>query len=145
MARIEEDVDIDSLATETFSKNTPNALQTSLGDALDQILTCAEASIRINSFGGMGNGVDNKIKGCYLTNTAYNQSIKGFPKYQPLLSVGNVLMVQIYRANTLILHRLDSQLTAIKNNANALNEINRVIGSVSYYGHHRHYDEDEFQ
>lgn len=27
---------------------------------------------------------------------------------------------------------------------NALNEINRVIGSVSYYSHHRHYDEDEY-
>ncbi|XP_066928951.1 ubiquitin carboxyl-terminal hydrolase 9X-like [Clytia hemisphaerica] len=36
------------------------------------------------------------------------------------------------------------QVSPFNGKMNALNEINRVIGSVSYYTHHRHYEEDDF-
>lgn len=36
------------------------------------------------------------------------------------------------------------QVSPFNGKMNALNEINRVIGSVSYYTHHRHYEDDEY-
>ena len=49
----------------------------------------------------------------------------------------NVLKIYIFRL---------LQVSPFNGKMNALNEINRVISSVSYYSHHRHtgYDEDEY-
>ena len=39
---------VDGIATATFSKYTPNTLKTTLGGALNDVLTCAGDLIQIN-------------------------------------------------------------------------------------------------
>ena len=131
MATIEQEVDVDELATITFSEWTADKLSSNLGLALKQVIKCAVASIKINTLGGIGNGIDKTFKSTYLENIAYYKSIKGYGQYRDLLSFGNVAAVQVFRFNNCILNAIVEGLERIKKDEAKLAAMNEKVKKLS--------------
>ena len=125
--------DIDNTATQIFEEYTADKMTNFLGNASAQLKKVAHTFLKINLFGGMGDGRENKRRGCYLSNKAFRSHLKGYDNFKRFVSASNVFLIQIYRNNSAILSHIIKRLIKIQRDQEVWGELNKKLRDGSNF------------